>query len=96
MKVVGRNRLQAFGVQHADAREWLKNWLAEVELALWETPHEVKAQYPSASVIGNNTIIFNVRGNHYRLEVTIAYQTKVVVIIWIGTHAEYDRRNQNR
>ncbi|MEO1147715.1 MAG: type II toxin-antitoxin system HigB family toxin [Cyanobacteria bacterium J06638_22] len=96
MKVVGRNRLQAFGVQHTDARDWLNNWLAEVELASWDTPHDVKAQYASASLLGKNTVIFNVKGNHYRLEVTIAYQTKVVVVVWVGTHSEYDKRNQNR
>ena len=96
MKVVGRNRLQAFGVRHPDAREWLKNWLAEAELAVWETPHDVRAQYASVSFLGSNTAVFNVTGNHYRLEVTIAYQTKVVVIIWIGTHSEYDKRNRNR
>lgn len=95
MKVVGRNRLQTFGTQHADARNWLKSWLAEVELALWQTPHDVKAAYPSASFVGDK-VIFNVKGNHYRLDATIAYQTQVVVVNWLGTHAEYDRRNRNR
>ena len=81
MKVVGRNRLQAFGAKHSDARDWIKGWIAEVELASWNTPQDVKDQYASASFIGNNTVIFNVKGNHYRLEVTIAYKTEVIVIV---------------
>lgn len=96
MRVVGRDRLQAFGEKHADARKWTKNWLADVELSSWATPHEVKQRYASANFLGDNKVIFNVKGNDYRLETTIAYQTKIIVVQWIGTHAEYDIRNQRR
>lgn len=96
MKVVGRNRLEEFCRKHPDGRKWIENWLAEAEGAAWTKPQQIKDRYVSASFIGKNTVIFNVKGNDYRLEVTIAYQTAVVVVGWLGTHADYDARNKNR
>jgi mRNA interferase HigB len=94
MKVVGRGLLDAFCIKHADARSWIENWLAEAEGATWRTPQHVKDRYASASFLAGNTVIFNVKGNDYRLEVVIAYRTSVVTVSWVGTHAEYDARNQ--
>lgn len=96
MKVVGRERLNAFCEKHTDARKWIENWLSEVEAAAWVTSADVKQRYAAASFLEGNTVIFNVKGNEYRLEVTIAYRTSVVVVAWVGTHAEYDRRNKRR
>lgn len=96
MIIVGRDHLQAFGDDHADARHWIENWIADAELASWVTPHDVKDRYPSVSFLGEGLTIFNVKGNRYRMETKIAYKTKIVVVDWIGTHAEYDKRNTNR
>jgi len=92
MRVVGREKLDAFVKAHADARPWIENWLAEAERTRWRTPQEVKRLYSSASFLSNNIVIFNVKGNRYRMETSIAYNTNVVVIRWAGTHAEYDKR----
>lgn len=96
MKLVGRNRLDEFCVQYPDARAWIENWIADVEAATWTTPHHLKARYPSASLLGGGVTIFNVKGNDYRLETTIAYRTGTIVVNWTGTHAEYDKRNKRR
>jgi mRNA interferase HigB len=96
MRIVGRNRLDEFCAKHPDARDWIDNWLADVEAAAWLTPHMMKERYPSASVLGGGVTIFNVKGNNYRLETTIAYKTGVVVVSWVGTHSEYDKRNSER
>lgn len=96
MKVVGRDKLVAFCVAFPDARRWIESWLAEVEAAGWRTPHDLKAMYASASLLGRSVVIFNVKGNRYRMKATVAYGTGVVVIQWIGTHAEYDARNARR
>jgi len=96
MKVVGRSLLDAFLQRHADARQWIENWLADVELTIWSTPNDIKARYSAASFLHPNVVIFNVKGNSYRLEVTVAYRNGVVVISWIGTHAAYDQRNRKR
>lgn len=96
MKLVGRNRLDEFCATHPDVRSWIDNWLEDVEAAAWTTPHDLKSRYPSASFLGGGVAIFNVRGNAYRLEVTVAYKTGIAVVLWIGTHAEYDERNKKR
>jgi mRNA interferase HigB len=96
MKVLDRERLERFCRKHADARGWIENWLADVESAVWTTPQDIRRRYASASFLPEGAVIFNVKGNAYRLEVTVAYRTGVVVIHWIGTHREYDERNKRR
>jgi len=96
MKLVGRNRLDEFCAKYPDARSWIDNWLADVETAAWTTPHFLKGRYLSASFLGGGVTIFNVRGNDYRLEATVAYKTGTIVVLWIGTHAAYDERNKKR
>ena len=92
MLIVGRQTLHDFVRAHADARSWIENWIADTEQAKWRTPQEIKNAYASASFLGGNVVIFNVRGNHYRLEVQISYNTGIVTIRWAGTHAEYTKR----
>jgi mRNA interferase HigB len=96
MKIVGRGVLEVFCSQHTDARRWIEHWLAEVEASTWATPQDIKSRYASASFLAGNRVIFNVKGNQYRLEVTVAYKTAVVVVVWAGTHADYDERNRKR
>lgn len=96
MKILKRSLLQAFGEKHADARSWVEGWLAEAELAKWTNPNDIKERYSSASILPGNLVVFNVKGNSYRLEVKVAYKTGILVIKWIGTHAEYDKRNKQR
>jgi mRNA interferase HigB len=92
MRVVGRDKIDEFCAEHADARLWIANWLAETEAAQWRTSQDIKRSYATASFLAGNLVIFNVKGNHYRLEVQLAYQTGIVVIRWVGTHAEYTKR----
>jgi len=91
MTVVGIKRLDEFSSKHSDASGAIQSWLAEVRDASWRTPHDVKQRFVAASVLPENRVVFNLRGNRYRLEVSIAYQTGVVVVRRIGTHAEYDK-----
>ena len=96
MKIAGRSRLHDFGVKHPDARSWIEHWVSEVEAARWTSSHSIRARFPSASYLSDNIVIFNVKGNRYRLEVRVAYRTSLVVVVWTGTHAEYDQRNGKR
>jgi len=73
-----------------DAEQPLKAWYKETKAADWETPHDVKAMYGNASVVGNSRIVFNIAGNKYRLVVKFNYPYRVGYIRFIGTHAEYD------
>jgi len=92
MKISGRNKLIDFYQKHAQAKKALEAWLSEVENASWKMPHDVKKRYASADPILDNRIIFNIKGNHYRLVVKIRYQNSIVLIEWIGTHAEYSKK----
>jgi len=96
MRVVGRNTLHAFCEKHEDALKWIDAWLHETECASWATPQQLKARYASASFLAGNTVIFNVKGNQYRLEVIVAYEVGLVTVVWAGTHDEYDERNRRR
>ncbi len=89
MKVVGRKKLEEFSRRHADVRSQIQAWLCEVEEAQWQTPHDVKARYATASFLGDNRVVFNLKGNKYRLDVKLSYKNQVVLIKRIGTHAEY-------
>ena len=92
MRIAGREKLDDFVRAHADVRAWIENWIADSEKAQWRTSRDIKNSYASASFLAGNVVIFNVKGNHYRLEVLVAYNTGVVVIRWAGTHAQYTKR----
>lgn len=94
MRVVGTDVLHSFCLRHPDCRSWIRNWLAETRDVEWSGPHDVKQRYSSASFLAGNLIIFNVRGNEYRLEVHVLYAAKMVRVAWIGTHAEYSKRRR--
>jgi mRNA interferase HigB len=91
MNVISRKSIDQFSKKHADARGSLLSWYRESIHASWTGPADIKERYPSASLLPNNMVIFNIRGNRYRLVVQVAYNTKIVMIRWIGTHAEYDK-----
>ena len=96
MKIVGRHLLEEFCRKHPDARRWVENWLEDVGSAVWTAPAELKSDYATASFLAGNVVIFNVKGNSYRLETTFAYGIGVVAVTWAGTHAGYDARNRSR
>lgn len=92
MRIAGREKLDEFVRAHADARAWIENWIADTEKARWRTPHDIKNDYASANFLANNVVIFNVKGNRHRLEVLVAYNAGVAMILWVGTHAQYTKR----
>ena len=91
MRIVGRQRLDEFAAGHADARPWIENWISDTALSGWNAPQDIKEKYASASFLADNVVIFNVKGNRYRLEVRVAYRTATVVIRKVETHAEYSK-----
>ena len=91
MHVIAGKTLRQFWERHPDAAPSLREWLKRTGNANWKSPQEVGDDYPSASIIGEDRVTFNVKGNHYRLVVHIPYQFGQVYIRFIGTHAEYDR-----
>jgi mRNA interferase HigB len=69
----------------------LGTWLADAQRATWRSPNEIRTTYANASIIGNEWVVFNIRGNNYRLIVAISYRAQIVLIKFIGTHADYDK-----
>ena len=91
MRIIAKKALREFWLRHPNAEEPLLAWYREVEQEDWDTPAKVKAKYRSASIVGDNRVVFNIKGNNYRLVVRINYAYRVVYIRFVGTHAEYDR-----
>ena len=90
MRVIAKRPLREFWERHPATREPLLAWFREVERADWDTPAAVKARYPAASIVGDDRMVFNIKGNAYRLVVRIRYEHRVVYVRFVGTHAEYD------
>jgi mRNA interferase HigB len=93
MRIIAKRKLREFWQRHPDAEEPLLAWYREVEQEDWDSPTKVKAKYRNASIVGDNRVVFNIKGNDYRLVVKINYRYRVVYIRLVGAHAEYDRIN---
>lgn len=91
MRVIAISTLRQFWEMHPDAEQPIKAWVDEANQASWNQPADIKAQYRSASVLKNRRVVFNIKGNDYRLIVAIAYRLSIVYVKFIGTHAEYDK-----
>lgn len=92
MQVLGRDKLNSFATKHANVKSALDSWFVEVERSQWLTPQDIKNRFCSADFLADNRVIFNIKGNHYRLVVKVRYQNGLVVVEWVGTHAEYSKK----
>lgn len=91
MRIISRKVLREFWERHPDSRQALQAWYADARQAAWQTPAEIKEVYRNASIIANNRVVFNIRGNRYRLVVAINYEYGIAYIRFVGTHEAYDR-----
>ena len=91
MRIVAVSYLRSFWETHPEAEQPLKSWVDEVKKANWCQPGDIKRQYRSASILKNRRVVFNIKGNDYRLVVSVAYRFQAVYVKFIGTHSEYDR-----
>ena len=93
MRVIAVSTLKAFWSQpeFRDSEMPLRSWLEEVRDASWMRPSDIKAQFGSASILKNRRVVFNIKGNDYRLVVAVAYAMGALFIKFVGTHTEYDR-----
>lgn len=91
MRIISRKTLRAFWEQHPDVQQALQAWYHDAKQAAWRTPADIKNVYRNASFVGNNRVVFNIKGNQYRLVVAIQYQHSIVYIRFIGSHQDYDK-----
>ena len=92
MRVIAKSTIKKFFEQPAyrDAQGPLESWYEEALKANWSSPQAIKDQYRSASICGNNRVVFNIGGNKYRLVVEMQYRAGIAWIKFVGTHAQYD------
>lgn len=90
MHIVAVKFLRVFWESHPDAAQALKSWVDEARKATWTQPAEIKEQYRSASILKNRRVVFNIKGNDYRLVVAVAYNYQAIYVKFIGTYEEYD------
>ena len=93
MRIIAKKILRDFWDIHPASEQQLKAWFQETSKAEWATPNDLKKEYPGASILADNRIVFNIKGNHFRLIVKISYDYQMIWIRFIGTHAEYDKIN---
>jgi len=91
MRIIAKKTLKTFWEKHPDAENALKNWYNGAAKASWQNPNKIKDEYPYASILPDSRVVFNIKGNEYRLMVRINYDYSIVWIRFIGNHAEYDK-----
>lgn len=92
MNVIKRKTLIEYGLKFGDAKSQLDTWYHEADKASWSGPQDIKDRYSNASFLPKSIVIFNTKGNRYRLVAKVDYQSQFVFIKWFGTHADYDKQ----
>jgi mRNA interferase HigB len=77
--------------RYSQALEPLKSFIYEVRYANWMNAKELKSKFGNASILSAKRVVFNIKGNEYRLIVDVEYKLKIVFIVWFGLHSEYDK-----
>ena len=93
MNIISKRTLVQFYEKHPQAKTPLEVWHQDAKKAQWKTPDDIKKIYSNASFLEDNRVVFNIKGNDYRLVVHIDYLRKIVRVKFIGTHSEYDKIN---
>ncbi len=91
MRVIAKKILREFWQKHRDCEQQLKAWYQETSKAEWKNTKDIKRDYPAASLLVNNRVVFNIKGNHYRLITKLNFDYQMVWIRFIGTHSDYDK-----
>jgi len=91
MRIISKKTLRDLWAVHSNAGQSLKAWHAKAKLAEWKTSNDIKTDYRNASFVANNRVIFNIKGNTYRLVAAVNYDFGIIYIRFVGSHKEYDK-----
>ena len=94
-RIIAKKTLREFWEKHSDSEQYLKTWYQTAKNTTWKSPNEIKSTYISASILKNKRVVFNIKGNSYRLVVKFNYSRQWAFIRFVGTHAEYDKIDAN-
>lgn len=90
MRVISKASLVEFWVIHPASKHALQTWFEDASRAEWRSPQDIKLRYASASFVSSNRVVFNIKGNDYRLVVAVVYRFAAIYIKFVGTHVQYD------
>lgn len=90
-RIIAKSTLREFWEKHEHSEDYLKTWYQTARTANWKSPKDIKKSYTSGSFLNDNRVVFNIKGNHYRLIVKFNYERQWAFIRFIGTHDSYDR-----
>ena len=91
MRIIALSTLRDFWREHPSAEVPLRNWYAEASRATWKSPADVKEAHRNASFVAGERVVFNIKGNDYRLIVAMRYRSRIIYVRFVGTHSEYDQ-----
>ena len=94
-RIIAKRTLRKFWEKHSDSEQYLKTWYETVKSSNWKSPNDIKKTYINASILKDNRVVFNIKGNSYRLIVKFNYDRQWAFIRFVGTHPEYDKINAN-
>lgn len=92
-RIIAKRTLREYWEKNPDCELHLKTWYDTAKKSKWKNSNEIKATYRNASIVGNNRVVFNIKGNHYRLIVKFNFERDWAFIRFIGTHKDYDKIN---
>lgn len=96
MNIISHYALVQFYTRHSDSRKYLETWYKVCKKADWANFHELQQMYPEAFPLGDDRVVFDIKGNRYRLVVRVLFRYKTIQIKWIGTHEQYNRIDVER
>lgn len=94
-RIFSKSTLKEYWLKNPDSEQYLKTWFDTAMNANWKTPNEVKQTYANASILKDSRIVFNIKGNTYRLIAKFNFEKQWIFIRFIGTHNEYDKIDAN-
>jgi len=94
-RIFAKSTLREFWTKHSDSEQYLKTWYDTAMNANWNSPNDVKGIYANASILKNGRIVFNIKGNSYRLIVAFNFEKQLGFIRFVGTHSDYDKIDAN-
>ena len=92
-RIIAKRTLREFWKKHADSEQYLKTWYETAKNSNWTSPNQIKQTYINASILKDSRVVFNIKGNSYRLVVKFNFDRQWAFIRFVGTHAEYDKIN---
>ncbi len=90
-RIIAKRTLREYWEKHADCEQYLKTWFDTARTSKWNSPSDIKKTYANASILKNGRVVFNIKGNSYRLVIKFNYSKQWAFVRFIGTHSEYDK-----